>query len=111
MDGPTDHVCGVAGGRGAHCASGPRMAKRCGDVDIERRAPVIEADVLGLAMRGDAGIVDQDVDRAEGFFGFEPLHVGGLGDVALDGDGGLLLLDISGAALLVCEVLPDACHL
>jgi hypothetical protein len=24
---------------------------------------------------------------------------------------GLLLLDISGAALLVCEVLPDACHL
>jgi hypothetical protein len=24
---------------------------------------------------------------------------------------GLSLLDISGAALLVCEVLPDACHL
>jgi hypothetical protein len=37
----------------------------------------------------DTGIVHQHVDRAEGFFGFvkQPLHVGGLGDVALDGNG------------------------
>ena len=82
-------------------------------VDVELTMELILGDVFQREEFVDAGMVHQHVDRAEGFFGFvkQPLHVGGLGDVALDGDGGLLLLDISGAALLVCEVLPDAYHL
>ena len=37
-----------------------------GDIDVERVAPVVERDVFGVAVGGDAGIVDQHVEAAVG---------------------------------------------
>jgi hypothetical protein len=43
-----------------------RAEKRRGDVDGERLVPVVERDVLGVLVGGDAGVVHQHVEPPEG---------------------------------------------
>src|ERR1700747_2011792 len=73
MDGPTDHVCGVAGGRGAHCASGPRMAKRsadCNDAVSENEPSQRSPPIRGLSYTFRKSPVAYDC--VVGPRGFEP---------------------------------------
>src|SRR5262249_49942308 len=43
-----------------------RAEKRRGDVDGQRLVPVVERDVLGVLVGGDAGVVNQHVEAPEG---------------------------------------------
>ena len=108
------HDAGLGGGIGDR-AFGNRKAEHRGDVDdgalflgrqhaargflrpeengveigAEHLAPFLGRHFDGAAAMRDAGIVDQDGDGAEGFFGgiVCARHGGAVGDVGLDGDG------------------------
>ncbi len=85
-------------------------------VDVELTMELILGDVFqrqGICV--DAGIVHQHVERAEGLFGFvkQPPHVGGFGDVALDGNGltavGVDVSDDAVRALLAGRIVHHHC--
>ncbi len=62
------------------------------EIGVDHRRPLLELHAVQLRVAGDAGIVDQHVDRSE--LGFDLLDAGGAGiegrDVPLvDGDAGL----------------------
>ena len=68
---------------------GLRDEQEAEDVDVELLVEVLRRDGFEGRELVDAGVVDQDVELAEGLDGGvdDGLRVGGLGDVSVDGDG------------------------
>ncbi len=76
--------------RRQHAARGFLRPEENGvEIGAEHLAPFLGRHFDGTAAMGDAGIVDQDGDGAEGFFGGieGARHGGAVGDVGCDGNG------------------------
>ena len=85
------------------------MIQRAAQVDVEDGVVVFRLDVHDLQRLGDAGIVDQHVDRAE--LGHDLLHrgeAGGLvGDVAGEADDAFAEVGGRGLRLRLVEIEND----
>jgi hypothetical protein len=66
-------------------AAGEEQAK---DVGVEETVEMLCGELFDRSELIDSGVVDKDVEAAEGGVGLseEPLHVGGIGDIPLDRD-------------------------
>jgi len=74
---------------GAHVGERALRDEKDGsEIDTDGLVPVGFGDLRGRKRAADAGVVDEDVDGAEGFFYFgeEAFDLAGFGDVGLDGD-------------------------
>ena len=88
---------------GAHEAEGRRR------VHVDDRGPLLVSHLVDYPVPGVAGVVDDDVDLAVAVLrcGFDQLvHVGGVGHVARDGDGGtrVCIIDFLGGLVGLCGI-------
>jgi hypothetical protein len=55
----------------------PAHVEQRAEIGVDHRSPLLRHHAMKLGVAGDAGIVDQDLDRAE--LGLNLLHAGGAG--------------------------------
>ena len=94
----------------------PHGVERALEVGVQHRVPVGLAQAEQDVVPGEAGVVDQDVDRAEGLLrrGDGRVDLGGLGDVAGDADGAVAELAATSCAFAasrptIATLAPAAC--